>query len=193
MNQLNTETKKYGDKRTAPRMPIKLNITYEHQNQFIPCETANISINGIAIRSNSILVPGDEIKIIMEEYSLPSVVVRSNGNTAGLRFFELSDEQLSYIKWLSGNKKDKNFDRNAAEKKMMKAGKKSYVLKAEMQKDEKLLSLFLVSIRKDFKGLADIAPVQNGAFRVEIYNLPSFVASFESLITFWKMHDMVIN
>ncbi len=187
MNDLN----KSWDNRAESRTQIKLTASCEQNGSITECDIIDISPQGIGIRVKCLLVPGDEVKIILGDNTLPARVVRSNGNMAGLWFHDLGDTQLNYVKWLCR----KSGEVNAVSPETMKANYKTkvYVLKAVSEKDAGLLGLFIASLRKNCKGFVKAAPVQNGAFHVEIYDSPSSVSSFESLLMFWKAGNLIVK
>ncbi len=180
-----------GENRAAPRTPVNLHISCEQNGRVTPCEITDLSPQGIGIRINSLLVPGDKVNMIIGDHTLRAAVVRSNGNMVGLWFRDLTNDQLSYIKQIC--RKSGNGNETLPENEIVNSGKKIYVLKAETEKDKGLLGLFLASLKNNFKGLIDVAPLEKGAYQVEIYDNPSSVTSFESLLVFWKAGNLVLK
>lgn len=179
------------DMRSSPRIIVTMQISYELKGRVDFCEITDLSPQGIGIRVNSLLVPGDKVNIIMGDHSLPSTVVRSNGNIAGLWFRELTNAQLGYIKWLCRKSEDGNSA--LSEKEIINYGIKTYVLKAETEKDKGLLGMFLLALKNHCEGFIEYMPLQNGAYQVKIYDSSSSVSSFESLLMFWKADKILLN
>jgi hypothetical protein len=69
-----------------------------------PCEITDLSPQGISIRIDKELKPGDRVNIVSSGHILPAVVVRSDKRNTGLLFLELTNSQSSYVKrlWRKG-------------------------------------------------------------------------------------------
>ncbi|GEM_PF-2255761 len=180
-----------GALRSEHRTSINIMASCERNGNIMECDVIDISPQGAGIRVNSLLVPGDSVNIILGDHSLPSKVVRTNGNKVGLWFHDLSGAQISYIKWLC--RKNMVGNEFQQENAMVNYGTKVYELKAETQKDTVLLGLFIVSLKKNCKGLLRVDPIANGGYQVVINGSPSSIASFESLLMFWKATNLLVK
>jgi hypothetical protein len=174
-----------------PRTQIKLTASFERNGRINPCDIIDLSLQGAGIRVNNSLVPGDKVNIIIGDHTLPSAVVRQSGNTVGLRFRELTNDLLNYIKWLCG--KGGGGNPAPSEKEIVNSGIKTYVLKAETEKEASVLGLFLTALKKNHKGLVELVHLQNGAYQIKIYDISSSVASFEALLILWKAGDLIVR
>jgi hypothetical protein len=177
--------------RSFPRVAVDLHVSCERNGKVDSCEVVDISPQGIGLRINSLLVPGDKVNIIIGEQTLPATVVRSNGNLVGLWFRELTNSQSGYINWLC--RKTGNEKYGLSDKEKVNNGMKVFVLYAETEKEKGLLGMFLTSLKKNCDGFIEYSPMQNGSYQVKIYDSDSSISSFESLVKFWKADNLVIK
>src|SRR5208283_1387543 len=139
------------DNRSAPRTNVKFTALCERDGKATECEIIDISPQGLGIRVNILLVPGDIALIKIGDQHLPTKVVRANGNIFGLWFRDLSDKQLEYVKWLC--RKDGNNDTRYHEQEKAPGGEtKIYSMKASSDKEIGLLGLFISSLKKNCNG-----------------------------------------
>ena len=179
------------DSRSAPRIRVKFTAICERDGKGTECEIIDLSPQGIGIRVNILLVPGDIALIKIGEHHMPAKVVRASGNLFGLWFRDLTGDQLEYIKWLC--RKNGNSDTSDPDQKMVSTGTKVYILRAGSEKEMGILGLFLTALKKNCKGFISSENLPNGVCQVEINDSPSSVSSFETLLLLWKAGNLLVN
>ena len=101
MKILNTVAESRGIQRKSFNLNVScVNISCGYNVKITPCEIIDLSPEGVCIKIDDQLLPGDRVNIILAGHLLPATVARSEGNKTGLLFCELTSAQSKYIKQL---------------------------------------------------------------------------------------------
>lgn len=88
---------KFEERRNNERKPLILDAKYEFNKTMCSCQIIDITSQGMTIRVKGFLMAGDKINITLDKNNFAATVDRVDGNIIGVKFEQLSDEQLDYI------------------------------------------------------------------------------------------------
>ena len=112
---VNSKVRKMNDinRRKSARTKVDLDIYYtifsdpriiKTKEAWVKCESYDISLNGVGLRLNQILLEGDFLKIKLmgesEDYIYDAVIENINGQRLGISFISPKKYQLTFIEKL---------------------------------------------------------------------------------------------